>query len=122
VKREMLSTSNPNLSIPVIPGSSVNGVNVSNKNGANAGLWVPSKFVYTFKDGYIRINLPDDEKKYSIKFFTEDNKPLFELKEVKEKSFRIDKSNFYRSGWFRFELYGDGELVEKNKFFLPREF
>ena len=47
---------------------------------------------------------------------------LFELKDVKEKNFKIDKTNFYHSGWFKFELYENGELLEKNKFYLPKEF
>ncbi len=81
------------------------------------------KFVYTFKDGYIRISLPEeDDKKYNIKFFTEDNTPLFELKDVKERNFKIEKASFYKAGWFKFELYEDGKLKEKNKFYLPKEF
>ncbi len=85
--------------------------------------WTPSKFVYTYNDGYVRISLPDvEDKKYSIKFFTSDDKQLFELKDIKEKNFKLDKADFYRSGWFKFELYENGELKEKNKFFLPKEF
>jgi hypothetical protein len=85
--------------------------------------WEASKYIYTLKDGYIRITLPEaGTKKYLIKFFTSTNDPLFELKDVVEKSFKIDKSNFYKAGWFNFELYEDGTLKEKNKFFLPKEF
>ena len=85
--------------------------------------WAPSKYVYTLKDGYIKINLPEaGDKKYDIKFFTSEDEPLFELKAVSDKSFKIDKANFYHAGWFKFELYEDGELKEKNKFYLPKEF
>lgn len=85
--------------------------------------WEASKYIYTVKDGYIRIALPEaGNKKYQIKFFTAANEPLFELKDVVEKSFKIDKSNFYKAGWFNFELYEDGTLKEKNKFYLPKEF
>lgn len=123
IKREMIATEKLNLTLPVISNGGITGPAVSGNNSiVKTELWSPSKFVYTFKDGYIRITLPEDEKKYSIKFFTEDNKPLFELKDIKERSFKLDKANFYRSGWFRFELYEDGELKEKNKFFLPKEF
>jgi hypothetical protein len=92
------------------------------KVGPNA--FVPSLYVYTHRDGYVRISLPDDEKpkKYSVKFFRDDNTFLFELKEIKEKDFRIDKSNFYRAGWFRFELYEDDQLIERHKFYLEKEF
>jgi hypothetical protein len=61
-------------------------------------------------------------KSYSIKFFEEDNSPLFEVKQVKEASLVLDKANFLHSGWFKFELYEDGKLKEKNKFFIPKDF
>ena len=33
----------------------------------------------------------------------------------------IEKVNFIRSGWYRFELYDNGKIVEKNKFFIPKD-
>lgn len=86
--------------------------------------YVPSLHVYTYRDGYVRVRLPEKEilTKYSIKFFEEDGTFLFELKDVREKDFKIDKSNFYHAGWFKFELYEDGKLLEKNKFFLNKDF
>lgn len=84
---------------------------------------LPSIHVYTGKDGYVSINLPTgDQKKYSIKFFEEDSTFLFELKEITERSLKIDKTNFYHAGWFWFELYEDGKLTEKNKFYLKKDF
>ena len=86
-------------------------------------VFTASMHVYTQKDGYVRINLPiDEEKNYSIKFFEDDGSPIFELKEIKERTFKIDKANFYHSGWFRFELYEKNKLIEKHKFFLEKEF
>jgi hypothetical protein len=116
-------TGNPDFVFPLIPvDSTLTGQVISNKSKAEA--WAPSKFVYTFRDGYIRISLPEEEedKKYSIKFFTPNDELLFELKDIKERNFKIDKANFYHAGWFKFELYEDGKLKEKNKFYLPREF
>jgi hypothetical protein len=86
--------------------------------------FTPSLHVYTNRDGYVRINLPDDEKskKYSIKFFEETGNFLFEIKEIKEKDFKIDKTNFYHAGWFRFELYENNKLLEKHKFYLEKDF
>jgi hypothetical protein len=85
--------------------------------------FVPSFYVYTNKDGYVFINLPDaDQKKYSIKFFEENNHFLFELKPVKETALTLDKANFYRAGWYLFELYNDEKLVERHKFYLSKEF
>lgn len=86
-------------------------------------VYKPSRFVYTEKDGNIAINLPEaNSKKYSVKFFDEEENPLFEIKELKESAVTLDKANFLRSGWFRFELYEDGKLKEKHKFFIPKEF
>ncbi|MDP4261525.1 MAG: hypothetical protein Q8941_03230 [Bacteroidota bacterium] len=113
----------PAVQFPVINGDSSSTGPLISTNKPKAEGWTPSKFVYTFKDGYIRISLPEGEdKKYSIKFFTMNDQPLFELKDIKEKNFKIDKTDFYHSGWFKFELYEDGKLKEKNKFFLPKEF
>jgi len=85
--------------------------------------FVPSFYVYTNKDGYVFINLPDaDQKKYSIKFFEANNNFLFELKPVKETALTLDKTNFYRAGWYLFELYNDEKLVERHKFYLSKEF
>lgn len=85
--------------------------------------YVPSYFVYTNNDGNVFINLPDaDKKNYTIKFFEEDNNYLFDVKGVKEKGLTLDKTNFYHAGWFKFELYNDEKLVEKNKFYVPKTF
>ena len=86
--------------------------------------FIPSIHVYTNRDGYVCINLPDDEKskKYSIKFFDENGTFLFELKDIKEKDFKIDKTNFYHAGWFRFELFDNSKLIEKHKFYLMKDF
>lgn len=86
-------------------------------------VYRPSRFVYTEKDGNVAITLPEaGAKKYSVKFFDEEENALFEIKEVKESSVILDKTNFLRSGWFRFELYEDGKLKEKHKFFIPKDF
>lgn len=110
--------------IPVIPGDSTSRGSAISSSRPKVEGWVPSKFVYTNNgDGYIRISLPElEEKKFSIKFFTSDDRPLFELKDIKDRNFKLDKTDFYRSGWYKFELYQDGVLLEKNKFFLPKEF
>jgi hypothetical protein len=84
--------------------------------------FIASKYVYTMEDGYVRITLPEGSKKYSIKFFDEKDLMVLEVKDVPLKNFKIDKSNFYHSGWFKFELYEDGKLFEKHRFLIPKEF
>ncbi|TCZ74387.1 hypothetical protein [Flaviaesturariibacter aridisoli] len=80
--------------------------------------WVPSTFVFANSEGYVQLRLPDAaQKNYSVKFY-EDSTFLFEIKSMKDRLLLLDKSNFYHSGWFFFELYNDDKLVERNKFYL----
>jgi hypothetical protein len=82
-----------------------------------------SAYVYTAKYGNIQVSLPDaGKRRYSVKFFDENSKLLFELSAIKDPSLTLDKTNFQHAGWFHFELYEDDRLKEKNKFFIPREF
>jgi len=93
------------------------------KNKTRPDVQIPMYHIIANKDGLVRITLADFEnKKYSIKFFEDDDTFLFELKHIKETSLMLEKSNFYHSGWFKSELYDDGKLVEKNRFFIPKDF
>lgn len=85
-------------------------------------VWAPSVYVFTADDGNVSIVLPDYKtKKYTIRFFEENDTPLFQLHEVKESPLLMDKVNFLHSGWFKFELYQNGQLMEKNKFLITRD-
>jgi len=98
-------------------------VPVETKDQPKKPEFVPSFYVYTNKDGYVLINLPDAEKqKYHIKFFEEDNTPLFEIKSIKQAGLVLDKTNFLHAGWFNFELYNDEKLIERHKFYLAKDF
>jgi hypothetical protein len=109
--------------LEIIPGKDSTAMpDQTLKDKNKPDVFVASKYVSTYKNGYVHVNLPDDGKKYSIKFFEEDGTFLFELKDIKEKKFSIDKADFYHAGWFGFELYGDGKLIEKYKFYLAKEF
>ena len=86
-------------------------------------VYKPSKYVFTEKEGNVMIALPDAAvKHYSVKFFEDDNSSLFEIKQVKESILTVDKANFLHAGWFRFELYEDGKLKERHRFYIPKEF
>lgn len=85
--------------------------------------FVPSFYVYTNKEGYVFINLPDvNKEKYRIKFYEEDESFLFELKNIKQTGLTLDKANFMHAGWFLFELFNDEKLIEKHRFYLEKEF
>lgn len=82
-----------------------------------------SRHVYTEKYGNVMISLPDaGKKKYSVRFFEDYNTPLFDIEEVTSTSLVVDKTNFVRSGWFWFELYENGTMKERHKFFIPKDF
>lgn len=92
-----------------------------NTNFLPAGF-VASRYIFTSPDRYVRVELPFDNRKYHIKFLTEYNQPLFEMKDLKEKRFKLDRSYFGSAGYVNFELYADGKIIEKHKLFLPKEF
>ncbi len=84
--------------------------------------FVPSKFVFTGKDNNVIINLPDaPAQKYAIHFFDENDNPLFELNSIKEAYLILDKVNFLHAGWFKYDLYNNGILLEKYKFQIPKD-
>jgi hypothetical protein len=86
-------------------------------------IYRTSSYVFTGKYGNVQISLADAPKKhYALRFFDDNNKLLFELSAIRAPSLILDKTNFLHAGWFRFELYEDGQLKEKNKLFIPKEF
>lgn len=83
----------------------------------------PSRWVFTEKDGNVKIALADAmQRKYSLKFYEEDNTMIFEVNRLPDPLLILDKSNFIHSGWFSFELYEDGKLKERHKVYIPKEF
>jgi hypothetical protein len=82
----------------------------------------PSRRIFAAKDNNVVINLPHFEsRKYVVKFFDEEERPMFELNRIKEDYLIVEKMNFLHSGWFYFEIYENGKMIEKNKFFIPRD-
>lgn len=82
----------------------------------------PSLRIFTSRDNTVVIYLPDAAvKKYTAKFFNESEKQIFELTALKEEYLIIEKVNFGRAGWYYFELYEDGKLLEKNKILVPKD-
>lgn len=84
--------------------------------------FVPSKFVFTGKDNNVIINLPNAASlKYSIKFFDEADISVFELQNIKEPYLILEKVNFLHAGWFKYHLYNNDILLEKYKFYIPKD-
>ncbi len=82
----------------------------------------PSKRIYTDKENNIVMKLPNVKaNKFTVKFFTEDYKPVFTLKNVTDDYFIIEKVNFKYAGWYVFEIYKNDLLFEENKFYIPKD-
>ncbi len=82
----------------------------------------PSQRLYTGKENNLIIHLKDAAtKRYSVKFYDDNNNFLFELTKLKEEFLVVEKVNFVHSGWFHFELFESGKLIEKNKFFIGKD-
>jgi hypothetical protein len=89
-----------------------------------AGEWRASQYIFTDRSGELNLRLPQaGEKKYALHVYEADGKTqLFFLKNIPGTNLVINKANFMHAGWFVFELYEDGKLKERNKFFIQKEF
>ena len=86
------------------------------------GINYPSSRIFTARDNNVIIHLPGAaEKKYHVKFFNELEEMIFELTKIKDDILIIEKVNFGKAGWYRFEIYESGLLIEKNKFMVPKD-
>ncbi len=82
----------------------------------------PSQRIYTGKENNLVIYLHNAAvKKYTVKFFDENDIFLFELTKLREEYLIIERVNFVHAGWFHFELFENGKLIEKNKFFIGKD-
>lgn len=125
VKPDSVARTRPELSpLPKLtPGT---GIEVKKETAlpTEPDQYIPSLTVYTHRDGYVFIQLPPECNLSStqIRFFNDNRQALFELTHPPLRSFRIDKTNFYRSGWYWFEIWQKGKMTEANRFYLPLEY
>src|SRR5690606_23906047 len=71
--------------------------------------YTPSSFVFTNPYGDVTVVLPAGKlNNFKIRFYEENGNTLFEINDIKEHIFTLDKSNFMHAGWFRFELFENG--------------
>ncbi|MBX3256220.1 MAG: hypothetical protein KF862_18935 [Chitinophagaceae bacterium] len=113
--RESIKTSNKKRS----DGLSLND---NTTQVTNVQVYKPSSFIFTNSEGNVTIVLPAGKQShFKIKFLEEDGSNLFQLNSIREQIVIVDKSNFMRSGWFKFELYENDVLKEKNKILIPKD-
>lgn len=105
------------------PAKEIDSTLKPNGDTKKQNIFVASIYVYASRDGNVHLSLPDvTAKKYSVKFYDENDNFLFDIKNIKDQSLIVDKSNFYHAGWFKFELFEDEKLKEKHKFYIQKEF
>lgn len=93
------------------------------QKGNKPDVLLPMFRVTANQTGTVKIVLNDfKDKDYSVRFYKEDGTFLFELKDLKKPVYMLDKSTFIVSGWYKFEIMESGKLVEKNQFYIPKEF
>lgn len=97
------------LEIPDTPG-------INHTNG------VLSRYVRRERNGDLVIAVPDAENgKYKARFFDEQDKFLFEIKQIRDSLLIIEKLNFQHAGVFQYELYKSDILVERNTFLIKKD-
>ena len=85
-------------------------------------VYTPSVFVFSNQQGDVEIALPESKvHNFSLKFYSEDGKPLFAMNKIRDSHLTMDKSNFIKAGWVQFELYEDGKIKEKHKLYIPKD-
>lgn len=86
-------------------------------------VYKPSRLVFFDKNGLLHLEMPDPGRKsYQVRFYEEDRSFLFEVKSIRDPMLLLEKANFGHAGWFLFEVFEDGRLIEKNRVFLTRDF
>ncbi len=85
-------------------------------------MFTPSALIYTNREGNLVLALPDTERKrYMLVVYLEQGSMLFRMRNIREPQLLVDRSNFFHSGWFRYDLYDGDKLREKGRFFIPPE-
>ena len=85
-------------------------------------IFEPSAFIFSNEEGNLILLLPEAEKRhYHLHVFKDDGTPVFKMRNISERYLLVDRSNFYQSGWFKFELFEGALIKEKNRFFIPPE-
>ncbi len=81
-----------------------------------------SEYVFTNSEGYIVIKLDDaPRKKYEISIMLEDETPVLLIKSLKDPYLILDKTNFYKAGWYKFTIRENGRIKEKGKVYLASD-
>jgi len=79
---------------------------------------IPSVYVRKERNCDLAIVVPVTRGKYKIRFFDDKDQLLFEIRQIRDPLLVVEKVNFRHAGFFRYELYKDNALVERNTFII----
>ncbi len=80
-----------------------------------------SKYLSIGDNGNIYINLPKAKQlKYKLIIYDTDKSTLFTIEKITEVEIIIEKNNFLHTGWFKFELFEEGKIIEMNRFQIEK--
>jgi hypothetical protein len=81
-----------------------------------------SRYIHREKNSDLLIAVPDAENgKYKVRFFDEEDRFLFEIKQIRDSLLIVEKLNFQHAGLFQYEVYRGDTLVERNTFLIKKD-
>ncbi|PZF73542.1 hypothetical protein DN068_07395 [Taibaiella soli] len=102
------SPTKPKSTAPVIKVPTIGG------DAVDPSVYIKSQYVFTNPfTGHVNIEIPEAKKHmYSISFFDQKDRRIFEIPRISEPSIIVDKRNFQKKGLYKFELLKDKEKLE----------
>ena len=81
-----------------------------------------SLHIYTEKGSYLVISLPKAKQHhYKLIIYDKSNTILFETGRITETRLIVEKVNFSATGYYKYELFENGKLIERNRFYIEED-
>ncbi len=81
-----------------------------------------SRYIHREKNSDLVIVVPyGGNGKYRVRFFDEEDRFLFEVRQIRDSILIVEKLNFQHAGLFQYELYRGECLVERNTFVIKKD-
>ena len=79
-------------------------------------------YIHREKNSDLVIEIPNAASgRYGIRFYDAQDGLLFEIRQIRDVHLIVEKYNFLHAGLFRYELYKDNLVIEKNSFLIKKE-
>jgi hypothetical protein len=82
---------------------------------------IASMYVRREKNSNLSIVVPFSRGRYMIRFFDQREQFLFAIEPIRDSLLIVEKVNFLHAGIFKYELYKDSLLVERNSFVIKTD-